>query len=301
MNVIRAEHMGFCSGVRNAVAVAAAAAKGARCDGAPVYACGPVIHNKIVNKELADGGLITVGSIDDIPFGAVYVVRSHGEGPDSFARAREKQIAVIDATCPKVRHIQSLAERAAGEGKTVVIAGDANHPEVKAVAAWAGGKARALGTVEEAAGFSAAPGEEIVLLAQTTMEEDLFAGIAEALGSAGAEVHNTICSATKNRQRSAKELAGTVDTMVVIGDKASSNTRKLFDIAKKNCQNTFFVECVKDLPLKLKTNCNRIGVTAGASTPERIIEEVIIGMSEITNGGMESNPMYAHMEEIDKA
>ncbi|MDR2163574.1 MAG: bifunctional 4-hydroxy-3-methylbut-2-enyl diphosphate reductase/30S ribosomal protein S1 [Clostridiales Family XIII bacterium] len=298
---MRAEHMGFCSGVRNAVTIAKNAVHSARHGGAPVYACGPLIHNKTVNRELAASGLVTVGSIDDIPFGAVYVVCSHGEGPESFARANTKQITVIDATCPKVRHIQKLAEDAVREGKTVVVVGDACHPEVKAVAAWAHGFARIVGTVEEAEEFSSAAAGPYVVLAQTTMDKNLFTCVARVLERAGAEVHNTICSATSSRQRAAKALAGKVDMMIVIGDKTSSNTQKLFDISQKKCPNTFFVEGVNDLPLKLKTNCNKIGVTAGASTPEHTVEEVIIGMSEITNGGTETNPMYAHMEEIDKA
>ncbi|MDR1496743.1 MAG: bifunctional 4-hydroxy-3-methylbut-2-enyl diphosphate reductase/30S ribosomal protein S1 [Clostridiales Family XIII bacterium] len=299
--IIRAEHMGFCSGVTNAVAIARGAVNGARCDGAPVYACGPIIHNATVEGELTDSGLIIVGSVDEIPFGAVYVVRSHGEGPANFEKARAKQISVIDATCPKVRRIQKLAESAAAEGKTVVIVGEADHPEVKGVAAWAGGRARVIGTVCEVKEIFSRTREPYVVLAQTTTDEDVFTEIAKAFESADAEVHNTICSATQNRQKAAKELAGRVDMMVVIGDKTSSNSRKLFDIAKKIRPNTIFAGCVDDLPLNLKTNCNKIGVTAGASTPEQTIEEVIIGMSEITNGTVETNPMYAHMEEIDKA
>jgi 4-hydroxy-3-methylbut-2-enyl diphosphate reductase len=301
--MIRAEHMGFCSGVTNAVAIARGAVREARGGGAPVYACGPLIHNRAVCRELSDRGLKTVSGIDETPAGAAYVVRSHGEGPEVFERAREKGIAIVDATCPKVRHIQKLARSAAAAGKTVVIVGDAGHPEVRAVAAWAGGSARVsvIATAEEAAEFSSRAHGPYVVLAQTTTDEDVFREVVKALGPGRAEVRNTICSATKNRQRAARELAGKVDMMVVIGDDTSSNSRKLFDIAKKTCPNNIFAEGVNDLPLNLKINCNKIGVTAGASTPERTVEEVIIGMSEITNGSIESNPMYAHMAEIDKA
>ncbi|MDR0519296.1 MAG: bifunctional 4-hydroxy-3-methylbut-2-enyl diphosphate reductase/30S ribosomal protein S1 [Clostridiales Family XIII bacterium] len=305
MEIIKAEEFGFCSGVRNAVEVARSAVVRGGSEGKPVYAIGPIIHNRQVGMELSDLGLVTVGSISDIPDGAVLVVRSHGEGPDAFAAARERGIEVADATCLKVRRTQRMAADASEEGRTVIIVGDASHPEVRGIAAWAGGSAVTVGTPAEAEGLASQigglPSGSAIVLAQTTMDEGLFREIAEVLEAAGATVHNTICSATKNRQRAAKELAKRVDAMVVVGDKTSSNSQKLHEISLRECKNSYFIATKADLPLKNIKNCNKIGITAGASTPEQTIEEVIIGMSENMNGTAETNPMHEFMEEIDKS
>ncbi|MDR0596157.1 MAG: bifunctional 4-hydroxy-3-methylbut-2-enyl diphosphate reductase/30S ribosomal protein S1 [Clostridiales Family XIII bacterium] len=305
MEVIKADKIGFCSGVKNAVEVARRAVALGRGEGRSVCAIGPIIHNSQVNRELSGLGLVTVDSIEDMPSGSVYVVRSHGEGPAAFDEARARGIEVADATCPKVRNAQKIAERAAAGGRAVVIVGDANHPEVKGIAAWAGGGAVAVGTREEAEKLAEelakSRGGGVDVIAQTTMDSEIFVEISGIFEAVGATVHNTVCSATENRQRAARELAKSVDAMVVVGDKRSSNSRKLYEISSRYCAQSYFIESKQHLPLKNIKNCNRIGITAGASTPEQTIEEVIIGMSENTNGTAERNPMHEFMEEIDKS
>ncbi|MDR0851837.1 MAG: bifunctional 4-hydroxy-3-methylbut-2-enyl diphosphate reductase/30S ribosomal protein S1 [Clostridiales Family XIII bacterium] len=305
MEIIKADHLGYCFGVKNAVETARAAIENGRCAGSPVYVCGPIIHNASVVRELENLGLITVNHIEEVPFGAIAVVRSHGEGQFFFEQAKDKGVHVVDATCPRVRHIQKLAEDAVRRGETVVIVGDAGHPEVIGVSGWCGGKAKIVSSVADAQAFAAAAdqnGETLFVVAQTTFDEDKFRQIEPIFTRIGsATVRNTICEATKDRQQACAKLAENVEIMLVVGDKSSSNTRKLFEISEKRCRNTIFVENINDLPLQKIRNCNTIGITAGASTPERLIKEVITRMSEFNNESQEFNPMIVFMYEIDKA
>jgi 4-hydroxy-3-methylbut-2-enyl diphosphate reductase len=285
------------------------AAEEARAGGGAVYACGPIIHNAIVIEELAGAGLATVGSLEEVPDGAALVVRSHGEPAAFFARAAEKNLTLVNATCPRVAHIQKLAADAEAAGMQVVIVGDAAHPEVRGIAGWCRDSALFVSTPGEAErlaeGAAGEGGKPLFVVCQTTFDKDRFSEIKSALEAAAGEavviVNDTICNATRERQNACKALAQEVDCMVVVGDKSSSNTQKLFEIARKFCPHTIFVEKFDDFPLKEVENCNRIGITAGASTPDRVIKEVFTGMSEFKNEGNELNPMHEFMDEIDKA
>ena len=305
-----AEHMGFCFGVKNAVEMARRAlseGRGSRC----VCSCGSIIHNERVMAGLSKQGLKVIGDLESAPEGAVLLVRSHGEGRDFFARAEERGLRVINATCPKVERIQKLAEEADKNGDLVVIVGDESHPEVRGINGWCGGRAVIIGDETAAESIAADIGRGdrgVVLMAQTTFDESRFSMIVNIITGNGHEpanhrikVMNTICEATRNRQRSAAKLAEKVDAMIVVGDKNSSNSGKLFDIVRKTCKKTFFIENSSDIPLKDIVNCNKIGITAGASTPEQIIKEVISRMREIKNEGNETNPMHEFMDEIDKS
>ena len=295
MKIKKAEHMGFCFGVENAVnkALKIVLEKSER-----VYAVGPIIHNSHVSKELEEKGLNTEDSIDKIPPASVIIIRSHGESRDFYEKASSKNLSIIDTTCPNVRKIHDLVCGADKLGKNIVIVGDSNHPEVIAI------KSRAenpmiIDSVKEA--------EEILkpnifVVAQTTFNKDLFSEIREIIikNNPDAEVNNTICSATFDRQNACAKLAGEVDMMIVIGDKNSSNSKKLLEIAKNIQENSIFIENIESLSLQDVSNYNTIGITAGASTPERIIKEVIAKMSDAKTEH-EMNPMHEFMDEIDKS
>ncbi|MDR1954211.1 MAG: bifunctional 4-hydroxy-3-methylbut-2-enyl diphosphate reductase/30S ribosomal protein S1 [Clostridiales Family XIII bacterium] len=306
--IIEAEHLGFCVGVKNAVNTARLAIADCRAKGVPVYACGPIIHNAHITDALKADGLTIVTDIGEVPDGAALIVRSHGETAAFYEKAVAKSLTVVDTTCPYVGRIHRLVREAADAGNTVAIVGDREHPEVVGIKGWAGENAAVVDSREEAvlaAETAAEEGGALFVVAQTTFDRERFREIEDAFSEVShrirVTVNNTICNATENRQRAAKSLAQKVDIMLVIGDKNSSNTRKLFEIAKKGRNNTYFIENINDLPLKDIRVCNTIGITAGASTPERIIKEVITRMSEFKNDSNESNPMYEFMDEIDKA
>lgn len=292
--IIRAEHAGFCFGVKQAIDMTDNQIE-KRSEGR-IYTCGPLIHNRFVTDDLERRGVSIIDSIEEAEAGDTVIVRSHGETRDFFQRAEEKGIHIVDATCPFVDRIHKLAEEASDRGKTVVIAGNGDHPEVIGIRGWCRGKTIVVGSREEAEKVEES---SVFLVCQTTIRRQLFDEIVSVFTRKGIdmEMRDTICSATRDRQNSCEKLSRTVDAMVIIGGKNSSNTQKLFEIAKKNCKKTFFVENIEDLPLKQLQKCNRIGVAAGASTPECVIKEVIANMSEmITN---EKNSMEDFMEEID--
>ncbi len=293
--IMRAEHMGFCFGVKNAVD---AALETISENSGNVYAVGPIIHNAHVSKELKDKGLITVDSIEEVPDGATIIVRSHGESREFYEKAETKKITVVDTTCPNVKKIHDLASDADSIGKQVVIVGDADHPEVIGIKSRAGDPV-IIDSPDQAKDLDLT---NILVLAQTTFDRQLFSEIEEVLKEKdpGADIKNTICNATFERQKACSDLAEKVDMMVVIGDKNSSNSKKLFKIAKKCCENAIFIENIESLSLQDTWNYNTIGITAGASTPERIIKEVIAKMSDAKTEH-EMNPMHEFMDEIDKS
>ncbi|MGN1267327.1 MAG: bifunctional 4-hydroxy-3-methylbut-2-enyl diphosphate reductase/30S ribosomal protein S1, partial [Dorea sp.] len=215
-------------------------------------------------------------------------------------KAEKRNLNLIDATCPFVARIHDLVRMAYEKGQQVVIVGDKNHPEVCGINGWCGNSAIIVNSVSEAQNITV---NHLFVVAQTTIQSRLFEQVLEVLEKHGKElsVNHTICNATANRQKSCMETAGKVEMMLVLGDKKSSNTKKLYDISKKNCDNTYFVENIEDLPLKEVEKCNRIGVAAGASTPECLIKEVIANMSEITLENNEMNSMDALMDEIEKS
>ncbi len=313
--IIRAEHSGFCFGVRQAIEKAEKAAEAAKnaaggnaCpDGAGehkkggrIVTCGPLIHNDTVIASLREKGVGMISSIEEALPGDTVVVRSHGE-PEAFYRRAEKLgVGLIDATCPFVAKIHVMVKRAREEGRTVLIVGDADHPEVTGTSGWCADSAVIVDSVEAA---DRVEQDDLFVVAQTTIQKQLFDDITDLLRSKGKrlDIHNTICHATEERQNSCVELAGKVDMMVVIGGRNSSNSEKLYRIAKQHCPNSIFIENIEDLPLKDVRKCNKIGVTAGASTPESVIEEVIANMSEVITDNNEMNSMQDFMTEIENS
>lgn len=295
--IIRAEHAGFCFGVKQAMDRTQQQID-QRVSGRRIFTCGPLIHNRRVTDDLERQGVTIIEQLSEARPGDVVIVRSHGEGKAFFEEADSRGLTVVNATCPFVDRIHQLVFDAYNEGKHIVIVGDQSHPEVRGIDGWCANTATVIGTREDAE-KAASDLVSAFLVCQTTIKKELLEEIISVFEEKRipVEVHNTICDATKKRQQACSELSKTVDAMVIIGGKNSSNTRKLYEISKTNCNKSFFVENIEDLPLQLLRICNKIGVAAGASTPECVIKEVIANMSEmITN---EKNSMADFMDEID--
>ena len=280
MGIKLAEHSGFCFGVREAIRKTEETIDSNRQNGVRIYTCGPLIHNKTVTEDLEKRGVYIISDPGMADEGATIIVRSHGEPESFYPEAERKKLNVVDATCPFVSKIHKIVKEAARIGRNVVIIGDANHPEVIGIKGWAGVNCQVIGSIDDAKKIDY---DTITLVAQTTITAEFWDEIADYLSNNKEDVIalRTICNATTERQKSCKNTAMESDVMIVIGDWNSSNSRKLFEIAKENCKKTYFVENKKDLPLKEIEKCDRIGVAAGASTPERIIKEVISTMSEV--------------------
>ena len=295
--IIYSPHSGFCFGVKRALEMIPKDT-----DGRTVNTCGPIIHNRRVTDELSERGIGIVESPEEGERGSVIVVRSHGEGRDFYARAKAMDMEMLDATCPFVERIHDLVKDAYDDGRQVIIVGDKYHPEVIGINGWCGCKAIVVGSDEEAGNIVLPEGESALVVAQTTISKDLFTSVTSKIEEKFAgrvEVVNTICSATEQRQKGCLETARKVDLMLIVGDRSSSNTRKLFEIAKKVCKNTFFIENLRDLPLKEIEKYNKIGIAAGASTPEIAIKEVAASMSD--KNTEQTMSMADFMDDIDKS
>lgn len=278
-NVRLAESAGFCFGVKRAIETAYAEIE--KNSGEPLYSYGPLIHNKEVTKDLEAKGLHIIESPDEIERGTV-IIRSHGVGKFLYDALEEKGVRIVDGTCPFVKKIHTIVNEAWQKGKQVIIAGDGSHPEVMGINGWCENTAVILESPAEAKAAELDTEKEYTIVVQTTFRQSKFDEMLNILREKGLQmdIFQTICSATEKRQKEAMELSKTVDKMIVIGDKKSSNTQKLFEICKKNCENTVHIETICDLVLKSYAKGDKIGITAGASTPPAIIKEVVVTMSE---------------------
>lgn len=276
--IIRAENSGFCFGVKQAIEKTEKQIEN-NTAGKKIYTCGPLIHNKLVTDDLEARGVSILTNIEDATEDDILIVRSHGEGKPFWNQVKERNLSVVDATCPFVSKIHSLVADATKEGYNVVIIGDKDHPEVKGINGWSDNLATIINSAEEADSLEA---DNLFVVCQTTIKKELVDSIVEVFEQKQKKftVKNTICNATSQRQNNCRKLAAECDAMVIIGGKNSSNTQKLYEISKKMCDNTIFVEKIEDLPLHQLLKCNKIGVAAGASTPECVIKEVIATMSE---------------------
>ncbi|MCF0150192.1 MAG: bifunctional 4-hydroxy-3-methylbut-2-enyl diphosphate reductase/30S ribosomal protein S1 [Firmicutes bacterium] len=302
-----AANAGFCFGVTNAVRRAEEELQKAAEERVPLYCLGQLIHNAAVTDDLQARGLITIGSIDEAPEGSRVFIRAHGEPDRTYEKAAEKRITLIDATCPFVGKIHSLAKEAQAQGRAFAVVGDENHPEVIGILGSTRLSAGAVQTADRAQALALQwKNRPLAIAAQTTVTREKFDTITGIFREQCTDltVHDTICRATRDRQQGAALLAQNTDCMVVIGDKNSSNSQKLFEICRKYCNASFFIESFDDLDLKSCLKYNNIGVAAGASVPERIIKEVIANMSEVLTNELQNEEMIdmsAYMDEIEKS
>lgn len=282
--IILAENAGFCFGVKRAVDMAT---QYYDCEGVRVNTLGPLIHNNDVINRLAEHGIhaIDQGQIDSLDQNDVVVIRSHGITPQLHAQIAQTQARIVDATCPYVATIHKKVERHFRLGYQIVIVGDQSHPEVIGINGHCDNTAIITRDGSELPDFD--PDQKICVVSQTTERLANFERVLAVVKSRCREVaaFNTICSATKTRQESAAAVAQIVDLMIVIGGKNSSNTKKLVEISKANCSNTIFVENSLELPLDLiaQEQFQKIGITAGASTPDWVIEGVIEQIQSISS------------------
>ena len=277
MEVILAKTAGFCFGVKRAVdTVYKEAGK------KNVYTYGPIIHNSEVVNDLKKKGVKVINSREELEAleeGTV-IIRSHGVAREIYDLIHEKGLELVDATCPFVRKIHKIVEKAGNDGDQVIIVGSEQHPEVQGIKGWCTGEVHIISDAEQFEGIDL--NKPTTLVSQTTFNYKKFQDLVEILNKKGYDIGvcNTICNATEERQLEAKSIAKGVDAMVVIGDKQSSNSQKLYEISKKECENTFFVQTLRDLDLKLFESTGKVGITAGASTPQKIIKEVHASMTE---------------------
>ncbi len=275
MNVQLAAKAGFCFGVKRALDMAERTV-----ETSAAVSLGPLIHNQQVVKRLAERGIQVVHTLEEVLANQAVIIRSHGVGPSVYHEAENKGIQVVDATCPYVQKAQRLAAASAQKGQQVIVMGDKLHPEVQGILGWAGNQAIPIQTLEEAKELPSFP--QLAVLAQTTQLMESFEGIVEELKrhTENLTVHNTICSATAERQKAARELAQTVDVMVVVGGRNSANTQKLASLCAEITK-THLIETADELEEVWFKVAKSAGLTAGASTPDWIIEEVYQKMTEI--------------------
>ncbi len=276
MRVLVARSAGFCYGVRLAVD---AASRLASIDN-PCYTLGDIIHNPQMVRELKAKGAIPVREISDIPKGATVVIRAHGVGQAILEQLTREGYQVHDATCPHVRRVQQMAHQAASRGIPVIVVGSADHPEIQGVLGWALGLGRAVRTPEQA--LLLPEMEEALVVSQTTLPEADFERVTEAIKRRvkSPVVRKTICPATMERQKEAQEIAAQVDVMLVVGGRGSNNTRELFELCRAVCPRTHLIETAWEISGISLTARDRIGLTAGASTPDGTFKEVVARMND---------------------
>ena len=271
MEVILAKTAGFCFGVKRAVdTVYKEAGK------KNVYTYGPIIHNSEVVNDLKKKGVEVINSREELEAleeGTV-IIRSHGVAREIYDLIHEKGLELVDATCPFVRKIHKIVEKAGNDGDQVIIVGSEHHPEVQGIKGWCTGEVHIISDAEQFEGIDL--NKPTTLVSQTTFNYKKFEDIVDILLKKSYDilVMNTICNATEVRQTEAGTIARNSDAMIVIGGKHSSNTQKLYEICKKECLNTHFIQTLDDLDLNLFQSFRSVGITAGASTPNNIIKEV---------------------------
>ena len=276
MEVKLAKTAGFCFGVKRAVDTVY---KEAERNSETIYTYGPIIHNEQVVEDLKRNGVFVVNTTEELKAlkaGTTVIVRSHGVGKCVYDLMEECGLNIVDATCPFVKKIHRIVERESKAGKHIIIIGNDKHPEVEGIKGWVCGDATVIETADEAKVFEPKKDEQLCIVSQTTFNYNKFQDLVEIISEKGYDVEsiNTICNATEERQTEAKLIAGTVDSMIVIGGSHSSNTQKLFEICKKECENTYYIQTLEDLDVESLKGMKNVGITAGASTPNNIIEEV---------------------------
>lgn len=300
MQILVAQHAGFCFGVKRAVEMALSAANPCQ----PVYTLGEIIHNSSVVEDLKNKNILPISpdEWDKLPPGSTLIIRSHGAGPDVIQGCSQRGIRVVDATCPFVRRIHEIVRKASEAGRIVYIAGEPHHPEVLGICGWADGHATVLPDAQ-AANILPKSIPPACLVAQTTLQRETFKQIDAALRErcTDIEVYDTICDTTGQRQHEAEELATKCSIMLVVGGRNSSNTQKLARICEKSCKSTYSVENPGQLVLEKIRSNDIIGIVAGASTPQWMIREVVTRMNELEKATAETTEVVANSVPVEAA
>ena len=272
----QAKSAGFCFGVRRAVDTVYEQIGSGK---TPIYTYGPIIHNEIVVRDLEKKGVRVISSREELEKLAegIVVIRSHGVGREISSIIEERGLSMVDATCPFVKKIHRIVWEKGRAGYEVLIIGSPSHPEVEGIRGWCTGEVTVIENEQEAMSFVPKSDKPLCIVSQTTFNLKKFHKFVEIITRLryhDCAVLNTICNATEERQTEARSIARLADTMFVIGGKHSSNTQKLYEICRKECKDTFFVQAFDDLNLRLVPFRGIVGISAGASTPNILIEEV---------------------------
>ena len=273
--VILAKTAGFCFGVKRAVDTVYEQIE----TGDDIYTYGPIIHNDEVVNDLKKHGVNVINSVNEIKSinSGTVVIRSHGVPRNVQNEIEKSGLKIVDATCPFVKKIHKIVYEESNKGNKVVIIGSDSHPEVEGIKGWCNPEypATVIETAEEAERFKCPQNQQVCVVSQTTFNQNKFKELVDILNKRGYyySIVNTICNATFERQKEASQIAKQVDSMIVIGDLSSSNTQKLYEICKRECKNTQYIQTLDDLK-RSPDSISCVGITAGASTPNNIIEEV---------------------------
>lgn len=278
--IIIAEHAGFCYGVKRAVDIAI---NQQQANISSTYTLGPLIHNNDMIKHLSEQNIIPLDEdqIEQLHSGDSIIIRSHGVTPDMLKQLEQTGVHVVDATCPYVAAIQKKARKYKDLGYQIIIVGDRNHPEVIGINGWCDNSAI---ITKDGSNIAEYP-KKVCVVAQTTERLSNYEKVVEQVSKHCEEVitFNTICKATSDRQTSAAEISKKVDLMIVVGGKNSSNSKKLYEICARNCEDTLFIENSDELNESIFHNRDfeKVGITAGASTPDFVIQEVVTMVQDI--------------------
>ena len=274
MEVTLAKSAGFCFGVKRAVdMVYEEAGKGEK-----VYTFGPIIHNEEVVSDLKSKGVEVINTIEELCQikNATVIIRSHGVAKSVYDMLERQQVRIVDATCPFVKKIHNIVKEHTEQGEDIVIIGNAKHPEVEGIKGWGKDNVIVIENEEDAEKYVPNEGKKVCIVSQTTFNYKKFQDLVEIISKKMYDIIalNTICNATEVRQTEAMQLAKVSDAMIVIGGKSSSNTQKLYEICKRECKNTYYIQTLVNLDLDAFQSFRSVGITAGASTPNNIIKEV---------------------------
>ena len=275
MEVTVAKTAGFCFGVKRAVEkVYEQIGKTEK----PIYTYGPIIHNEQVVGDLQEKGVEVIDTLEALKTirDAVVVIRPHGVGKDVYDILKENGVEIVDATCPYVKKIHRIVEKQTAEGRRVLIVGSEDHPEVQGIKGGGDERTKVIENMDDFRRLELPEDEKLCIVSQTTFNYKKFQDLVEKISKTRYDITvlNTICNATQERQVEAMRIASQVDVMLVIGGKHSSNTQKLYDICRKECKNTYYIQTLGDFNPECISSVRSVGITAGASTPNNIIEEV---------------------------
>ena len=281
MEILIAKTAGFCFGVKRAVDMAFESAGGEH-----TYTFGPIIHNEVVIGELEQQGIKVIHTLQNSNEVNKLIIRSHGVSPQVYEESKMHNIEVIDATCPYVKKIHRLVEQYKQQGYTIIIAGDTQHPEIQGINGWGKNDCIIVKDAKMLEGLDLPINQhKYLVVAQTTYKKQVVEEIVRVLEEKRVNYKfiNTICNATQQRQDEVVEIAKQVAVMLVIGSKNSSNSVKLFELSSKYCTNSYFISTVAEINSEWLEGCNKVGITAGASTPDSVINKVIEYIRQVSS------------------